>query len=88
MQKLHVDTIKSTPFKDQLPGTSGLRKSTRTFMQENYTENFVASTLISANCAGKTLVLGGDGRFYSKEACDIILQLAAGFGVSNISKSY
>ena len=82
MDKLPIETITTKPFKDQLPGTSGLRKSTRIFMQENYTENFVVSILSSADCAGKTLVLGGDGRFFGKEACSIILQLAAGFGVS------
>lgn len=33
---------------------------------------------------GKTIVVGGDGRFYSPEVCQIILRIAAGNGIKHI----
>jgi phosphoglucomutase len=83
-----MKTVKTTPFKDQRPGTSGLRKKTRVFMQPNYLENFVQAVFntIRENkpdgFEGETLVLGGDGRFYNREAAQRILRMTAanGFG--------
>ena len=78
-----IQTISTQPFLDQQPGTSGLRKKVSVFQQPHYLENFVQSIFDSLKgFEGKTLVVGGDGRYYNKIAVQIILKMAAanGFG--------
>ncbi|HHM05687.1 MAG TPA: alpha-D-glucose phosphate-specific phosphoglucomutase [Gammaproteobacteria bacterium] len=80
---MKILTIPTTPFPDQRPGTSGLRKKVSTFQQAHYLENFVQSIFDALEgCRGQTLVLGGDGRFHNIEAIQVILKMAAanGFG--------
>ncbi|MBN9363856.1 MULTISPECIES: alpha-D-glucose phosphate-specific phosphoglucomutase [unclassified Devosia] len=76
-------TIETKPFADQKPGTSGLRKRVTVFSQPNYVENFVQSIFdCLEGIKGKTLVLGGDGRFYNDVAIQKIIKIASanGFG--------
>ena len=78
-----VQTIKTTPFSDQKPGTSGLRKRVPVFSQPNYVENFIQSIFDSLEgFEGQTLVIGGDGRFYNDVAIQKAIRIAAanGFG--------
>ncbi len=75
--------IPTTPFADQRPGTSGLRKKVSVFQQPHYLANFVQSIFNALpDYQGQTLVLGGDGRYYNKTAIQIIIKMAAanGFG--------
>ncbi len=74
---MQIQTIHTTPYTDQKTGTSGLRKKTRVFMeQDNYLQNFVQSVFDVIGAAGKRLVLGGDGRYFNMQAIQIILKMA------------
>lgn len=80
---MNITTVSTHPFTDQRPGTSGLRKKVQVFQQPHYLENFVQSIFDSlAGYQGKTLVLGGDGRYFNRQALQVILKQAAanGFG--------
>ncbi|RMH52152.1 MAG: alpha-D-glucose phosphate-specific phosphoglucomutase [Zetaproteobacteria bacterium] len=78
-----VEIHSTTPFADQRPGTSGLRKRVGRFMQPRYLENFVQSVFdVIGDVRGATLVVGGDGRYFNRQAIATILRMAAanGFG--------
>ncbi|MCE2900862.1 MAG: alpha-D-glucose phosphate-specific phosphoglucomutase [Gemmatimonas sp.] len=80
-----VLTVTTSPFADQRPGTSGLRKRTPVFQQPHYLENFVQALLDEAALpANSTLVVGGDGRFLNREAIHTIVRMAAANGVSRL----
>ncbi len=80
-----IKTINSTPFNDQEPGTSGLRKKVPVFKQTHYLENFVQSVLHTVdNLQGSTLIVGGDGRYYNRDATQVILKMAAANGVAQV----
>ncbi len=78
-----IRTVQTTPYMDQKPGTSGLRKKVPVFQQKNYAENFIQSIFNSLDgFKGDTLVIGGDGRYYNREVIQIAIKMAAanGFG--------
>lgn len=78
-----VRIIATTPYQDQKPGTSGLRKKVPVFQQPNYAENFIQSTFdVLKGYEGKTLIIGGDGRYYNREVIQKLIKMAAanGFG--------
>ncbi len=80
-----IQTLSIQPFSGQKPGTSGLRKSTATFRQPHYLEAFVQSIFDAVgDPRGQTLVLGGDGRYYNREAIQIILRMAAANGLGRV----
>jgi len=80
---MQIVTIKTQPYEDQNPGTSGLRKKVKVFQQSAYLENFVQSIFDSLeDFTGKSLVLGGDGRYFNRQAIQSIIKIAIanGFG--------
>jgi phosphoglucomutase len=84
---LAVTEVATTPIEGQKPGTSGLRKKTKTFIEGHYLHNFVQSifdSLPAQEVRGSTLVVGGDGRYWTKEACQIITKIAIANGVQRL----
>jgi phosphoglucomutase len=82
---MRVNTFATSPFEDQRPGTSGLRKKVKVFQQPHYLENFVQSVFdVLEGFEGATLVVGGDGRYYNRAAVQVILQMAAANGFGRI----
>ncbi|VDC30116.1 alpha-D-glucose phosphate-specific phosphoglucomutase [Pseudogemmobacter humi] len=79
-----ITTVVTAPISGQKPGTSGLRKKTRVFMGRHYLENFVQSVFDVVDAAGKTFVLGGDGRYFNDRAAQVILRMAAANGASRV----
>lgn len=86
---LSVSTEATTAIEGQKPGTSGLRKKTKVFMEKNYLENFVQSTFdaLTSNGVhldGGTMVVSGDGRYHNKTAVQVISKMAVANGVKAI----
>lgn len=78
-------TVATKPVEGQKPGTSGLRKKTRVFMQTGFLENFVQSIFNAIGGAqGKTFVVGGDGRYFNTQAIQTIIKMAAANGASRL----
>ncbi|WP_322987693.1 alpha-D-glucose phosphate-specific phosphoglucomutase [Hoeflea sp.] len=78
-----IRTVKISPFPDQKPGTSGLRKKVPVFQTPGYTEAFIQSIFDSLDgFKGETLVIGGDGRYYNRHVIQTAIRMAAanGFG--------
>ena len=82
---MQVITVATQPIAGQKPGTSGLRKKVVEFQQPHYLENFVQSVFNTlSGCDGKTLVVGGDGRYYNREAIQTIIRMAVANGFGRI----
>ncbi|GHU26780.1 alpha-D-glucose phosphate-specific phosphoglucomutase [Betaproteobacteria bacterium] len=82
---MNVVSVSTQPIDGQKPGTSGLRKKVKVFSQPGYLENFVQSIFDNlSGQQGKTLVLGGDGRYFNDTAIQIILRMAAAAGFGRV----
>jgi len=80
-----IRTVSTKPFPDQKPGTSGLRKQVPAFQEPGYLESYIQSIFDSLEgFEGKTLVLGGDGRFFNREAIQVVVKIAAANGFGRI----
>jgi phosphoglucomutase len=88
MKHMNATIVETKPFSDQRPGTSGLRKKTRVFLQDHYLQNFVQSIFNAIreeiDFGHGTLVVGGDGRYYNHSAIQTIIRMAAANGWSKI----
>ncbi|WP_426190064.1 alpha-D-glucose phosphate-specific phosphoglucomutase [Massilia sp. DWR3-1-1] len=82
---MSILTVATVPFAGQRPGTSGLRKKVTEFLQPGYLENFVEAIFNTlGDCRGKTLVVGGDGRYFNRTATGIIVRMAAAHGFARV----
>ena len=80
-----VQSVSTRPIEGQKPGTSGLRKKTSVFMTPHYLENFVQAIWNGiGGVRGKTLVVGGDGRYFNDRAVQVILRMAAASGAKRV----
>nr|WP_256500149.1 alpha-D-glucose phosphate-specific phosphoglucomutase [Limimaricola litoreus] len=78
-------TVNTKPIQGQKPGTSGLRKKTKVFQEPHFLENYVQSIFDGiGGIEGKTLVLGGDGRYFNDRASQVILRMAAANGAAKV----
>ena len=82
---VHITTVRTKPFADQQPGTSGLRRPVATFRQPHYLENYLQSIFDAVREKGReSLVIGGDGRFYNREAIQICISMAVANGYERL----
>lgn len=80
---MQINHVSTQPIAGQKPGTSGLRKQTRIFMEPHFLENYVQATIDGiGGVQGKTLVVGGDGRFFNDRAIQVILRMLAANGAA------
>lgn len=80
-----IETIATTPYAGQRPGTSGLRQKVRVFQQPHYAENFIQAVFdVVEERAGATLVIGGDGRFLNRAVIAIAIRMAAASGFGRV----
>ncbi|PUB18969.1 alpha-D-glucose phosphate-specific phosphoglucomutase [Yoonia sediminilitoris] len=80
-----VQTTPTTPISGQMPGTSGLRKKTRVFMEPHYLENFIQATFDAIGGGeGRRFVVGGDGRYFNSQAIQVIIRMAAANGAAEV----
>ena len=80
-----VRELPTKPYSDQKSGTAGLRKKVAVFQQPHYLENFLQAIFdVETSLRGRTLVIGGDGRYHNREAISTAIAMAAGNGVAKV----
>ena len=82
---MNIEIVSCVPYNDQKPGTSGLRKSVKQFQKQDYLQTFVQAIFNTLpEREGSTLILGGDVRYFNREAIQVILRMAAANGIGKI----
>ena len=85
---MNIQRVATAPIAGMKPGTSGLRKKVTEFAQGHYLANFVQSVFNAVRPVGGfrglTLVVGGDGRFYNREAIQTVIRIAAANGFARV----
>ncbi|WP_048886760.1 alpha-D-glucose phosphate-specific phosphoglucomutase [Aurantiacibacter atlanticus] len=82
---MHITTVHTKPFGDQQPGTSGLRRPVATFRKRHYLENYLQSIFGAVREKGReSLVIGGDGRFFNREAIQTCIKMATASGYERL----
>ncbi len=82
---MSILTIPTTPYLDQKPGTSGLRKKVPHFQQPNYAENFIQAIFdAQSGFQGTSLVIGGDGRYHNRNVIGLCIRMAAAAGFGKV----
>jgi phosphoglucomutase len=80
-----IQHVSCAAFTDQRPGTSGLRKKVQRFAEPHYLAMFVQAVFDSAgDLKGSAIALGGDGRYFNREASAVILRMAAAHGIAKV----
>ena len=80
-----IRTVATTPYLDQKPGTSGLRKKVPHFSQVNYAENFIQAIFdAQSGFQGTSLVIGGDGRYHNRHVIGLCIRMAAAAGFGKV----
>jgi phosphoglucomutase len=79
---MRAQVVATRPFDDQKSGTAGLRKRVSVFQQPHYLENFLQAVFDCVpEMTGAAIVIGGDGRYFNRQAINTLLRLAAANGV-------
>ncbi len=85
---MNIRTVATTPFSDQKPGTSGLRKKVAVFQTPNYLENFVQAvfdTILEMRTFPPAHAGAGRRRpLLNREAIQVILRMAAANGFAKV----
>ncbi|WP_020396557.1 alpha-D-glucose phosphate-specific phosphoglucomutase [Thiolinea disciformis] len=82
---MNLEIVNCTPYTDQKPGTSGLRKSVKQFQRPDYLQTYIQAIFNTLeDREGSTLILGGDGRYFNREAIQIILRMASANGIGHV----
>jgi phosphoglucomutase len=80
-----IREISTKPYPDQKSGTAGLRKKVAVFQQPHYLENFLQAIFdAEPTLKNATLIIGGDGRFYNRDAIYTAIAMAAANGVKRV----
>jgi phosphoglucomutase len=85
---MSIRSVATVPIAGMKPGTSGLRKKVKEFAKPHYLANFVQAVFNAVRpeggFSGRTLVVGGDGRYYNDVAIQLVIRMAAANGFARV----